>query len=187
MGYQETGGFCPQCQRPALVRRPTPNHVLHLLITLLLCGLWLPVWALLSIQIGGWRCASCGSAARRELDAVGIVARVGLVAGAAFVALCCLVAILHTAMRERPASGAPTSEAPAPPAAADELAPLRANVGKTAFNKANGQEQGRIEGVAFEGKGTARTIVYRIRYRGQIRTHPADQTDVRDVPATVAE
>ncbi|WP_278266147.1 hypothetical protein [Nocardia sp. AG03] len=33
---------------PILVRRGT-NHGLHLVLTLLTCGLWLPVWIILAI------------------------------------------------------------------------------------------------------------------------------------------
>lgn len=33
---------------------------MHLLITLFLCGFWLPIWILASIKIGGWRCQTCG-------------------------------------------------------------------------------------------------------------------------------
>jgi hypothetical protein len=37
----------------AIVATGTPvNHVLHLLITVLLCGLWLPVWILVSASGG---------------------------------------------------------------------------------------------------------------------------------------
>jgi hypothetical protein len=81
----------------------------------------------------------------------------------------------------------PPKSANAPAAPADGLAPYKANIGKTAFNTANGQEQGRIVDVGYEGKGADRIVVYKIRYKGKVRTHPVDQTEVRDVPATVAE
>ncbi|MHC4239959.1 MAG: hypothetical protein ACYSUC_09440 [Planctomycetota bacterium] len=41
------------------------NHVLHLLLTLVTGGLWLIVWILCAIKIGGWRCVQCGSNAGR--------------------------------------------------------------------------------------------------------------------------
>jgi hypothetical protein len=73
------------------------------------------------------------------------------------------------------------------PSRAADLDPYRKNVGKTAFNKANGQEQGRIVGVDYETAGGERVKVYRIRHRGEVRTHPVEQTVVKDVPATVAD
>lgn len=63
MTYQETGRYCRRCQRHVLARRQGTNHILHLLITCLLCGLWLPIWILASIRIGGWRCPRCGGKA----------------------------------------------------------------------------------------------------------------------------
>jgi transcription elongation factor Elf1 len=39
------------------------NHIFHLLFTVLLCGLWLPVW-LIFIAVGSqrshWQCDKCG-------------------------------------------------------------------------------------------------------------------------------
>jgi hypothetical protein len=62
MAVEEGSGYCRDCGRNVLVRRTTPNHVLHLLVTLFLCGLWLPVWALIAVFGGGsWRCTQCGS------------------------------------------------------------------------------------------------------------------------------
>lgn len=43
-----------------MVTRPATNHLLHFFITFLTCGLWLVVWILASIKIGGWRCTRCG-------------------------------------------------------------------------------------------------------------------------------
>jgi len=57
----QTCKFCPQCQKQTLWARPGTNHILHLLMAILTCGLWLPIWIVASIRIGGWRCQSCGS------------------------------------------------------------------------------------------------------------------------------
>lgn len=56
----QTSKFCPVCQKQTLWARPGTNHILHLLLTVLLCGFWAPVWLLASIRIGGWRCQTCG-------------------------------------------------------------------------------------------------------------------------------
>ena len=60
MSWQEKSKYCKRCQRDVLVRRKGTNHILHLLLTVLTGGLWLIVWILVSIKIGGWRCTYCG-------------------------------------------------------------------------------------------------------------------------------
>jgi hypothetical protein len=52
--------FCSQCQKQTLWARPGTNHLLHLLMSILTCGLWLPIWIWASVRIGGWKCQSCG-------------------------------------------------------------------------------------------------------------------------------
>ena len=59
--YEKTHRYCSFCQRTTPHYRQGTNHVLHLLLTVLMCGWWLPVWILLSINIGGWRCEACGA------------------------------------------------------------------------------------------------------------------------------
>ena len=61
---------CPTCRRATMhVRNDSQvNHVLHLLASVFLCGLWLPVWFYLALTralAGGepWRCQTCGTAA----------------------------------------------------------------------------------------------------------------------------
>ena len=58
--------FCSQCQKQTLWARPETNFLLHMLLTLLTCGAWLPLWILLST--GGWRCQACGSDGFEELS-----------------------------------------------------------------------------------------------------------------------
>jgi hypothetical protein len=60
MGYEETSKFCGYCNRQVLARRQGTNHILHLLLTIVTGGLWLIIWILISVKIGGWRCSSCG-------------------------------------------------------------------------------------------------------------------------------
>jgi hypothetical protein len=56
--------YCAQCGKLTLHRQESPNHVLHLLLTILLCGLWAFVWLILAAQggTGAWRCQTCGNA-----------------------------------------------------------------------------------------------------------------------------
>ena len=61
MGMQETQKRCDDCGRLVLARRPGPNHVFHLILTILTGGLWLIVWILSIPRMGGWRCSGCGA------------------------------------------------------------------------------------------------------------------------------
>ncbi len=67
MGAQEARGFCKTCKEDVLIRRQGANHVLHLLLTLLTAGLWVIVWLLAAVKVGGWRCTRCGRRVRRSL------------------------------------------------------------------------------------------------------------------------
>lgn len=60
MGLQQTSKWCKRCARNVLATRPGTNHILHLLLSLVTCGLWLIIWILASVRIGGWRCQTCG-------------------------------------------------------------------------------------------------------------------------------
>ena len=73
MAQQKKGGFCKKCDKDVVVFRKGTSHVLHLLLTIMFGWLtaplffigalvWLVIWILLSIKIGGWRCDACGSA-----------------------------------------------------------------------------------------------------------------------------
>ena len=45
-----------------MAERNTPNHILHLLLTLVTAGLWILVWLFVSFRIrSGWRCSQYGS------------------------------------------------------------------------------------------------------------------------------
>lgn len=67
MVAQEATGFCKACNRQVMIRRKGTNHVLHLLLTLVTLGLWVIIWLLMSIKIGGWRCSECGLQVSRDL------------------------------------------------------------------------------------------------------------------------
>ena len=60
MNEIKTRKFCKQCQSNVLAVRPVPNHILHFLITIFTCGLWVIPWVLMSFKIGGWKCPNCG-------------------------------------------------------------------------------------------------------------------------------
>ena len=54
-------GFCMICGGKHKLERPKANHVLHLVLSVVTIGLWLPMWLGSSIQFGGWQCSQCGS------------------------------------------------------------------------------------------------------------------------------
>lgn len=61
--------YCNRCQRATLHQgtRTETNHVLHLLLTFLLCTLWLPIWLLIvivnSLEKPRFSCTQCGQPA----------------------------------------------------------------------------------------------------------------------------
>lgn len=79
---QQTTQFCQQCQRQTLHARNSPNHLIHALCTLFLCGFWAPIWILVSLSSSSqpFRCQSCGGTpARPVLSAFWIVVIVACV------------------------------------------------------------------------------------------------------------
>jgi hypothetical protein len=61
MSEQKQGGHCRICKKNVVIFRKGPNHILHLLLAIVTAGIWIPVWLLLSITEGNWRCSVCGS------------------------------------------------------------------------------------------------------------------------------
>lgn len=75
MSTEYIGGYCETCQAQRKFERRSPNHILHLLITVVLgvitlgigAVIWIIVWILLSIQFKGWICSTCGSPKDKEI------------------------------------------------------------------------------------------------------------------------
>lgn len=63
MGQATIGKFCGHCEQQRLFVKERTNHVLHALLSLLGCGLWLPVWAVIGFlnSRAPYRCSMCGS------------------------------------------------------------------------------------------------------------------------------
>jgi hypothetical protein len=59
MGFQERSGYCSHCNKNVLVRAKAPNHVLHLILSIV-TGFWLIVWIILCIRVKEWHCSQCG-------------------------------------------------------------------------------------------------------------------------------
>ncbi len=77
---QQTQKYCTNCKGNELHARPGTNHLLHLLITMLLCGFWLPIWILSALKFGGWRCQRCGSGSQ-GFSAITLLAAVLILCG----------------------------------------------------------------------------------------------------------
>ncbi len=60
MGTQETSGYCSHCDKNVLCRAQTPNHILHLILSIVTSGVWLIIWAILCIRAKEWHCSQCG-------------------------------------------------------------------------------------------------------------------------------
>ncbi len=56
-------GLCPVCGESRLFEKEGVSHLAHGLVTLFLCGLWIPVWIIAAAINGSrpFRCTQCGS------------------------------------------------------------------------------------------------------------------------------
>jgi cytochrome c biogenesis protein CcdA len=65
MGIQKRRMFCEEEIAMVLAERQTPNHVLHLLLSIFTAGFWIPVWIVVAIfTSGAYRCPRCGAKTR---------------------------------------------------------------------------------------------------------------------------
>jgi hypothetical protein len=69
MATQEATGNCKLCNRQVLIRRKATTHIFHFIMSLLTAGVWIIIWILCAVRIGGWRCTVCGSKASRRFFA----------------------------------------------------------------------------------------------------------------------
>ncbi|MCZ6835163.1 MAG: hypothetical protein O7G85_05250 [Planctomycetota bacterium] len=59
--FQTQQAYCQACRAVVEVRRKLPNTTLHIWLSMLTLGLWLPVWGLLRAlaRLRSWRCVNC--------------------------------------------------------------------------------------------------------------------------------
>jgi len=71
MADRMQSGLCPTCREHRLLRQPRPNHILHLILTLITFGVWGIVWLILVGRSGDQpaRCTVFGTALRKRYDA----------------------------------------------------------------------------------------------------------------------
>jgi hypothetical protein len=64
MQQEHWGGYCSHCNKPAMFVRDVErcNHLVHAIVTLFLCGAWLPFWLVFAMteKAGPWLCTVCG-------------------------------------------------------------------------------------------------------------------------------
>ncbi len=114
--------YCSRCQRSQMHFRKGTNHILHLLLTVLMCGWWLPVWLLMIIKVGGWQCETCGYRGH-PLIRYGIPAM-----SLCFLAVSCTTVwtsmdTARTPAKPRPQPAAPSSRVETPPVVPDTPKP----------------------------------------------------------------
>ena len=51
---------CAACGRPTMHIQESPNHILHLLLSVVTVGVWLPIWFLISLFKKKPQCTVCG-------------------------------------------------------------------------------------------------------------------------------
>lgn len=63
MGTRKERRYCPDDDRMVLAEKQTPNHLLHLVLSVLTAGVWIIVWVILVIgaDLGTYRCPYCGA------------------------------------------------------------------------------------------------------------------------------
>lgn len=59
MGMKHAKRYCPKCDGYVLAVGDTPNHILHLILTIVTGGLWGLVWMLLLLKRIKWYCTEC--------------------------------------------------------------------------------------------------------------------------------
>lgn len=61
MGTEYSTAYCKSCDDNVKTFRKTPSHLLHLVLSVLTCGVWVLVWISVSCEKDTWKCSHCGS------------------------------------------------------------------------------------------------------------------------------
>jgi len=69
MATERSTTFCHNCNTQRMFIRDGPNHILHLIITILTGGLWLVGWliSVLPSRSNPYRCTRCGMTSTKNL------------------------------------------------------------------------------------------------------------------------
>lgn len=61
MATKTASVYCKHCGTQRLGQAPSPNHILHLLLSVFTAGLWIPVWLIIAAtSSSGYHCTHCG-------------------------------------------------------------------------------------------------------------------------------
>lgn len=66
MGIVKERQYCPEDDEMVLAERQTPNHILHLLLTLVTAGFWIIIWGMMIVLSDPFRCPQCGAKTSRK-------------------------------------------------------------------------------------------------------------------------
>tara|TARA_R110000787_G_scaffold214407_1_gene323635 strand:- start:35 stop:295 length:261 start_codon:yes stop_codon:yes gene_type:complete len=72
---------CGKCNKTTTYSFDEPNHILHLLLSLITAGCWVPIWLLIVIS-GGFSLGKCVEHSRKFATKVGILR---IIAGAIYI------------------------------------------------------------------------------------------------------
>lgn len=61
MSVKVSNGWCKSCQRAVMAQGNGPTHLLHVVLSVISAGFWLPIWLLVSLSSIDYRCTTCGS------------------------------------------------------------------------------------------------------------------------------
>lgn len=66
MGQRLVQKYCNTCGKPTAHMQQRPNHILHLILSIVTAGLWLIPWAIMSLNHKTPRCSVCGQKAGKS-------------------------------------------------------------------------------------------------------------------------
>ena len=52
--------FCKTCGKNVKREAKGTSHILHLILSIFSCGIWMPIWILCAMS-ATWTCSECGS------------------------------------------------------------------------------------------------------------------------------
>ena len=61
MSQRTASRKCKHCKERRMVVMQAPNHILHLLLSIVTAGIWLIPWILMIFVPRSFRCSVCGS------------------------------------------------------------------------------------------------------------------------------
>jgi hypothetical protein len=66
--YEHARAYCRHCDKEVTAKKDKINHLTHLILVFLSCGLWFPFWILSSMKLRYWFCSQCfESISRRNI------------------------------------------------------------------------------------------------------------------------